>query len=62
MTDVPCSNTNNWTDEAQKGREMFRKTRAEQANAQTQARQPNKPKIAKVQGDARCPSSKKKLK
>ena len=41
---------------------MFRKTRAEQANAQTQARQPNKPKIAKVQGDARCPSSKKKLK
>ena len=33
-----------------------------QANAQTQARQPNKQKIAKLQGDARCPSSKKKLK
>ena len=62
MTDVPCSNTNNWTDDAPKGREMFRKTRAKQANGQTQARQPNKQKIAKVQGDARCPSSKKKLK
>ena len=33
-----------------------------QANAQTQARQPNKQMVTKLQADARCPSSKKKPK
>ena len=44
------------------GREMFKQMRAKQANAQTQARQPNKQMVAKLQADVRCPSSKKQPK
>ena len=44
------------------GREMLRQTRAKQTNAQTQATQPNKQMVAKVQADARCQSSKNQLK
>ena len=42
------------------GKVMFRQTRAKQANAQKQARQPNKQMVAKVQADARCPNSTEK--
>ena len=35
------------------GREVLKKTCAKQANTQTQARQPNKQMVAKVQADTR---------
>ena len=44
-----------------KGKEMFRQTSARKANAQTQARQPNK-QMVEVEADASCPRSKKHFK